>query len=169
MAKPPAKHTVTFTHDNLAYALAQLTRANEGTATVLPLLWNAIMAPVVVPALTTYSFELDGGSYEATLTSYQWGAISAAINKGGDVLASVIGLLSDLTKKISGGVCGLVDTLNGASPTSKTVAGSQSPVGCCTFDGQQKPLTQLQCSQYTMSSWNGGDPNCTGKPDGGGK
>ena len=166
MAKKPAPHIVKFTHDNLTNALTQLTSTNQATVAALPLLWNSIMAPVAVPALTTYCFQLATGSYQATLSSYQWQSISDTINKNGDVLSTVIGLLSDLTQKISGCACGLVDTLTGAA---MPFGSSQSPMGCCTFDGQQKPLTQLQCSQYTMSSWNGGDPNCTGAPDGGGK
>ena len=166
MAKKPPPHIVKFTHDNLTNALTQLTFTNEASVAALPLLWNSIMAPVDVPALTTYCFELATGSYQGTLSSYQWQAIFATINSGGDVLSTVIGLLSDLTQKISGCACGLVDTLNGAT---MAFANSKSPMGCCTFDGQQKPLTQLQCSQYTMSSWNGGDPNCASTPDGGGK
>jgi hypothetical protein len=168
VAKKPAKHIIKFTHDNLAHALAQLTCTNEGTVAALPLLWNSILATAVVPALAAYSFEYGNLSYQATLSSYQWEAIAAALRSGDDVLATVIGLLSELTTDLSDCACGLVDTLTGASEP-QSGSGSQSPVGCCTFDGQRTPLTQLQCSQYTMSSWNGSDPHCMGKPDAGGR
>jgi hypothetical protein len=49
----------------------------------------------------------------------------------------------------------------GAILSPPAMAMGKSPIGCCTFDGQQQPLTQLQCSQYTMSSWNGNDPTCS--------
>ena len=167
MAKRPLQKTgkfKRFTQNDLTAALAQLTLVNEACDRVLPILWDAIMAKVVEPAMTTYNFAINTITYQATLSAYQWGMISAAITREEEVLTVVLDLLSNLTADLSATACSMVDAIEG-QPIKPYKSNTQSPLGCCTFDGQQKPLTQLQCSQYTMSSWNASDPDCTGKPD----
>jgi hypothetical protein len=167
MAKRPPKKKAQVVGQNLAIALVQLTRVNEGTVAAIPLLWDAIMATSIQPPLMAYTFKFDGNNYNAKLSSHQWKIINAAISKKEDVVGTVVGLVSDLSQALSESACALVDTLTGQLPSTDEI-GTKSPMGCCTFDGQKEPLTQLQCSQYTMSSWNGNDPTCSGDPDSGG-
>jgi hypothetical protein len=169
MAKRPPRKKLSLTDGYLTSALAQLSLINEACDDALPQIWDAIMAMVVVPATTTYEFTIAGDLYEATLSVYQWTKISDAIKANDDVLDVVAGLLSDLTRQLSASACGLVDAINGeAWPAVKAI--TKSPLGCCAFDNQQIPLTQVQCSQYTNSTWNPDDPDCTGgKPRSKGK
>jgi hypothetical protein len=169
MAKQPkkSKKPKKKTPDLLAKTLEVLTTLDRETAKAIRLLCIANQVPIDKVVLKRKEFEVDGKSYHAKLSQFQWDQI-LAVAGGGNLaaLVKVREILSGLAVLVSGSEIALFVEMSG-DPKSKGKKPSRGAIdkqqiGCCSFaDGPSEPLTQAQCTMVGGTGWNPNDPDCS--------
>jgi hypothetical protein len=153
--------------DPLAISLKLLARADRDAGRAIAFLDKAILEPVIGPRFKVCKFKYGTKKYSATLTADQCTSILDVVKQGGDVLGKVQQLLGDLTGAVAECIDIMAQSLNiTAAAKKKGAAGQAQPLqiialGCCTYDGGTAAnLTKAQCSQYSPSKWDPGNPSC---------
>jgi hypothetical protein len=153
--------------DPLAISLKLLARAGRDSGRAIGFLDKAILESVTGPRFKVCKFQYGTKKYSATLTADQCVSILEVVKQGGDVLGKVQQLLGDLTEAVAECIDILAQSLNiTAAAKKKGAAGPAQPLqiialGCCTYDGGTAAnLTKAQCSQYSPTKWDPGNPTC---------